>query len=487
MNPDHRCPVSSLRSRTQDMRGVERKRRWVGVALLTLLPACASAPPASPLDPAITAHHFMDRTLSDARLLSQAAPCTGDCAWSLDRLTLAAWSFDPSLAEARAALARVEAESMQSRQRPNPTLSVGSEYNRDAASGTSPWLLSAALEFTIETAGKRGIRGDIVEAAVEEQRIALASQAGTVRQRVRQARLDLARTAADAELTSRDRTLQEERAELLRHRLQQGALARPESYRGERDAVMAQAEYDRRHAAEAQAHAALAAALSVPPRALEGVALTPLPAFDANDPLWTAAALRTLGVDNRLDLAQALAAYRRADAGLRLEIAKRTPDITIGPGLIFDQGDHKFSLATTLIAPLLDRNRHNIAVASAARDEAAAHVVSVQTAAFAEIESARVRLSSAVETLRVLDAKRQRAQDDLGQVRRRLQAGAIDRVEWIDAQSLDLQYQRQRADAQAEVYAAIGQLETAVQRPLWPASQLQFEHAAHEDAQRMSR
>jgi outer membrane protein, heavy metal efflux system len=463
---------------------IERKRRWVGIALLTLLSACASAPPALPLYPAITAKQFMDRTLGDARLLSHAEPCTGACAWSLDRLTLAAWSFDPSLSEARAALARVEAESTQARQRPNPTLSLGSEYNRDAASGASPWLLSAALEFTIETAGKRGIRGDIAAAAVEEQQIAWAAQAGTVRQRVRQARLDLARAGADAELALRDRTLQQERAELLRHRLQQGALARPESYRGERDALMAQTEYDRRHAAEAQAHAAFAAALSVPARALEGVVLAPVPAFDANDPMWAAAALRTLGVDNRLDLTQALAAYRRAEAGLRLEIAKRTPDITIGPGLIFDQGDHKFSLATMLIAPLLDRNRHNIAVASAARDEAAAHVVSVQTAAFAEIESARVRLSSAVDHLRALDAQRQRAQDDLGQVRRRLQAGAIDRVEWIDAQSLDLQYQRQQADAQAEVYAAVGQLEAAVQRPLWPASELRFEPVESADAQR---
>lgn len=458
--------------------GLNKRDAWTRVylsAIIVLVTACASTPPPTDLDPATSALQFQERHLDDAALLAQAdgtPPCAPHCSWDLDRLTLVAWSNDPGLTEARAALARVMAEVDQANQRPNPALNLGSEYNRDGGSGTSPWLWSAALEFTFETAGKRQIRVEGAKAGVEEQLWAYALQVCAVRQRLREARLDLARREQEATFAARIATVQKERRELLLRRVDIGALARPEIYQAEREAANAVAEQLRADAELRQARIALASALSVPVTALDGVTLPPLPAFESNAPAFSPQYLRESGVENRADLARTLAAYRRADAALRLEVAKRTPDIAIGPGLIFDQGDHKFSLSTNLIAPLLDQNQHSVAIAIAARDEAAAHFVKLQTEAFGEIEAARSRLIAALDTYRDWGTRRERDEESMRQTHSRFKAGAIDRLELLDQELLVLQAEQLRVDAAAEVYAAFAQVESAVQRPVWPESRL---------------
>lgn len=444
----------------------------LGVALLA---ACATVPQPSVLDPDTSARQFQERRLVDATLLAKAdavTPCAPDCTWNLDRLTLVAWSNDPGLAEARAALARAEAEANLAQLRPNPNLNLGSEYNRDARSGNSPWLLSAALEFTFETAGKRQLRVEGARAAISEQLWAYAAQAGDVRQRLRQARLDLNRREQEAALTARLAAAHQKRSEFLRRRVEQGALARPEGYQAERDAVSAAADKLHSDAGLKQARAALAAALAVPVTALDAVTLPELPLFEQDAESLTLQHVQVLGVDNRPDLARALDSYRRADTALRLEVAKRTPDIVIGPGLLFDEGDHKFSLGTNLIAPIFDQNQHGIAMALAARDEAAAHFVKLQTEAFGDIETARTRLVAATENYRVLNARRERDREAGRQLQARLQAGAIDRLELLDAELLALQAERLRIDALTEIYTAFAQMERAVGRPVWPPSSL---------------
>ena len=63
-----------------------------------------------------------------------------------------------------------------------------------------------------------------------------------------------------------------------------------------------------------------------------------------------------------------------------LELARQYPDLHVGTGYTFDQGQNKWALGLSIDLPLLDQNQGPIAEAEAARDEAAARFVAIQAA-----------------------------------------------------------------------------------------------------------
>ena len=149
-------------------------RSAVPLFLLAAFAGCASYAP-RPLSPQATAAAFEARSLSDPRLakyvqahLPRTEPAALSSTWDLDKLTLAALYYHPDLGVARAQQNVAEAGVQVSRQRPNPILGFTPEYNFDAVSGMSPWILGWVLNFPIETAGRRSDR----ETLANDQRAA---------------------------------------------------------------------------------------------------------------------------------------------------------------------------------------------------------------------------------------------------------------------------------------------------------------------------
>ncbi|MGZ5454567.1 MAG: hypothetical protein ACXW2R_10375 [Candidatus Aminicenantales bacterium] len=80
-------------------------------------------------------------------------------AWDLKSLTLAALYYHPDMDIARARWGVARGGRITAGERPNPTLSPSVGYNTTSpTSEVTPWIPEVALELTIETAGKRGIR-----------------------------------------------------------------------------------------------------------------------------------------------------------------------------------------------------------------------------------------------------------------------------------------------------------------------------------------
>ena len=75
---------------------------------------------------------------------------------------------------------------------------------------------------------------------------------------------------------------------------------------------------------------------------------------------------------NRLDVRRALAQYAAAEADLQLEIAKQYPDLQIGPGYTYEEGNSFFTLGLSATLPVFNRNQGPIAEAEARRRQAAA-------------------------------------------------------------------------------------------------------------------
>ncbi len=104
---------------------------------------------------------------------------------------------------------------------------------------------------------------------------------------------------------------------------------------------------------------------------------------------------RLLEHSPRLLLAQA--AYEVAEQQLHLEIRKQFPDVTIGPGYGFEEGQSRLGFGLGLPIPLWNRNRQAVAVAAATRDAARARAEAEYEAAISELARAEARLAAAEE------------------------------------------------------------------------------------------
>ena len=216
-----------------------------------------------------------------------------------------------------------------------------------------------------------------------------------------------------------------------------------------------------------QSRLALAAALGVPASAVEGLTLA-WPALDSPPPADTFAptTMQRTALLNRLDLQRTLVEYDAAEGALRLEVAKQYPDIRLGPGYVFEEGDNKFLIGFSVTLPVLDRNAGPIAEAEARRREAGAVFLALQAKVIAEAEDALARYRSALAEL----AEADQALALLGQresaVRRELEIGESDRVALVGIQLQRVVGTRARLAALRKALTALGALENAVERPL---------------------
>jgi len=169
---------------------------------------------------------------------------------------------------------------------------------------------------------------------------------------------------------------------------------------------------------------------------------------------------------NRADILAGLAEYATSEATLQLEIARQYPDIHLGPGYEYDQGDNKWSLGLSVMLPVFNRNQGAIAEAEARRAESAARFNALQASVFAEIDLALVGYRAAglkkeIGNSIFLDLQRQE------QISRDMfKAGEISRSELT---GLQLQFSAAalaRQDALSNAARAAGQLEDALQIPL---------------------
>src|SRR5262245_10650634 len=248
-----------------------------GAVALAAATSCRRFQPA-PLSPADSASALESRSLDDAevralfeRVLPGGAPRWPIEKWNLGTLTVAALYYHPSLAVARAQWRVAEAGIATAGARPNPTLSITPQYVANAAMGMPMWDITSALDWPIETAGKRGRRIERAEQLATSARLSLDTAAWKVRANLRAQLLDFVAARARVELLMRELDAQHDVVTLLEQRVQAGAVSvaivAPERLAElQRVADLAEAERQKR-----EAQVRLATAVGVPVRALEGL------------------------------------------------------------------------------------------------------------------------------------------------------------------------------------------------------------------------
>ena len=370
------------------------------VLALAVLPAVACARyqryESAPLDPERQAAVYAERRLDDpelAHFLAEHGAPSPDSGLSPTALAFVALYFRTDLAEARASLRASRAGEITAGTRPFPSATATMERASSPGGGnSSPWTVSLTTGLTFETGGKRAARLARARAFTLASGLRLDATAWRLAQDARQAAvtsLGTDRDLADAEAeVAALRTV----LELLRARYAEGRVSLADIAQAETDVQTAVVARVQTRRARTDARVALARSLGVPLRHVERVPLReePRSACDLSDSIGVdsaAARLASIALRQRYEVGATLADYAVADANLRLQVAQQYPDLTIGPGIVWDQGITRWLLSVGSSAIPLNRNRGPIAEAEARRAVQAVRVALVEDTVLAQVDS----------------------------------------------------------------------------------------------------
>jgi outer membrane protein TolC len=332
--------------------------------------------------------------------------------WTPDRLIHAAIAMHPDLDVARANLDAARAALLTASQRPNPTANVSVEH---------PWVTTLSLDIPIETNGKRGVR------VAQAQALSIAAAADVdqaiwnVRTRVATAIADLGEARQLMELRREELRLREEIVAMLERRLAAGEAAQPDVTRVRADERSSRLALRDDEGRAAEREAALAAAIGIPRDALPPIDFTFADRVAAEN-------ARVHALTARPDVLAALARYDAAEQALRLEVRKQFPDITIGPGIGWDQGHFKWVVSASAELPIFNRHEGPIAEADARRSIAAAELLALQARILGDLERAMAAEASARTRVAEADRLVHEKESLVTTSRKQFAAGEIDRL-----------------------------------------------------------
>jgi outer membrane protein, heavy metal efflux system len=429
---------------------------------------------ALPIDPVKEQTQFESRRLSDAALGDFVRRQTGSKqadAWPPSRLTLPllvliAEYGSPDLRAARAQVNFAKTAILTARQRINPSFAGDGGYSRQPG---APATYSASLDFTIETAGKRGYRILEAQQAAASAELAFSEADWQLRSRVRQAFVSYGFAVKKLNVLSQERSVRTSVEEIFAKRLSVGEAARQDldTVRAERvliDLALHQAKGD-----VSQSEALLASTVGLPAAALRGQTID-VSSLDTPPQEESLALLNVqrAGLLHRADVQRTLADYAAADAALRLEIARQYPDVHLGPTYALQEGFVQYTLGIGLNSlPVFHHNQGPIAEAEARRKLLEAKFKVIQTQAIGQMEQSLRRYRAAYAEWRNADQAFWAVQRNRqAAVETAFKAGQADRLELENATLLTIGATRVRQDALLRTQAALGALEDAVQQSL---------------------
>jgi outer membrane protein TolC len=218
-------------------------------------------------------------------------------------------------------------------------------------------------------------------------------------------------------------------------------------------------------ARQQRAQGELAAALGLPLDVAERMKLR----FDADAVPHTdmdATALRRLALRNRLDVHRKLLEFGAADAEVKAAVAAQNPDITLGPGYTWDQGDNIWSLAIGMSLPPAAQARASIREAQARRELAAEQFAATQADAISFMERAGAQYQLARQRMTGAEHQLVLQREQESRIGRQFDTGTADRMQRIAAHIDTLASEAIFQAAAVELRNAVARLEDAVQRPL---------------------
>lgn len=247
----------------------------LAVALTALLTGCVHYRPRV-LSPPALEDSFRSRSLTDPGLVeflrgNDAAKSTWPPAEvDVRTLALVGYYFNPDLAVARERLITSEAGVRVAGLRPSPSIGFEGGYNRNPETHA---LYSILPSFTIETAGKRGLRILQAQQQTEAARAAFMESGWIVRSRIRAAVYNYLLADRRQKLLEEEVTIRSEIVDIYEKRVTAGEAPRPELDIYRVDLVTARSSLGAALGEAAQMRIAVANASGLPGTSLESIAI----------------------------------------------------------------------------------------------------------------------------------------------------------------------------------------------------------------------
>lgn len=366
--------------------------RWMMLAPWLLLAGCAGSGDVPPSPAPMKAEDYLARRLDDPKLLAFIRHASGqdkEVVWNFAALYWASLYYNPALEEAKAFVNVAQGAEVTAGASPNPTINFSPSY--DNSTTPSVWLLGLGLNIPIETNGKRELRLEGASKQTESARYQLVGKAWDIRAQLLLALADMDIARETIARTEQLLATQSAMVAEYEKRISQGQMATANASQAQVNYQQTMLQLEQAKTDQQQAIVRLAGAIGVPVEAVKAVNIdAALPAIAMQ------AAPRENVLKQHPALLSALADYRAAHALLKLEVAKRIPDIDLGPGYEWnsEQGG-KFTLGLSFVLPVANDNEGPIQEASAKETLAAKHVEVVQAAIINQMEQAQAAYVSA--------------------------------------------------------------------------------------------
>jgi cobalt-zinc-cadmium efflux system outer membrane protein len=443
-------------------------RAFALAALVAVLAACATYTPA-PIDTAQIVDAFAARRLDAPALqaaVQRVAPQAAE-SWPLhewDRATLLAVALaeNGSLAVARAEIEAALAAEISAGEKPNSTLGLQSEYAR---SEPDHWLYGISFDFLLRRRGDLDAR--LAKLGTSGANSQLMERTWSVRHALIGALSDRENARRRLDVLTRLANAQDRLVAFQQKRVDAGEDSPSDLNAALGTRIDIEQQQAQARADTVAAEAAVATALGVPPAALDGVAIAwpewgdPPPC--ATDDLETA---REQALLSRADLAVAINDYARAETKLERAVARQYPQIDLKPGYYWDHGIAKWPFDVDFSLPLFNRNRGEIAEATAAREVAAQRMLALQAGIYGEIEAGARAENVARENVEVAKRRDETMRQQVKHADVALGLGASDRMQRTSVEILALRATLEIVQAQAQNQAARNALEDALHAPL---------------------
>ncbi|MDE3017344.1 MAG: TolC family protein [Pseudomonadota bacterium] len=448
-------------------------KKYYGLAssLLTLLLVGCALPEPPTHDELRSSGQFAARNLDDPALRmfiegnTQAPVKTWPPRrWSFNQLNLAAFYYHPDLDVARAQWQVAKAGEITAGQIPNPSGGPGIGYDK-----TQPYPLLIPFNFSIpiETADKRQLR---VEGTQDRSKAAgynIIATAWTVRNRLANALINDYAAMESVALYRKQEALQKPVVDIFEQRSAAGqslSLNASQTLVAYQQTLLSEKNAEQR---QVEAEVNLASALGVPVSAVKHVRIAwdDITAEDKNDALASRSYAEALR--NNVQLKAALAEYVAAHAALKLELAKRIPDIDIGPAYSTSKSGDIYTIGISMTLPIFNDNEGPIAEAVARRKEAAERFNALQAKIIGSIERAWAGYKAAFSTLKTADQLLAAQQAKAKQLASQVDDSAVSKLPMLLAQSEIETAAIARLNTQVQWLKAKAALEYALEQPLF--------------------
>lgn len=427
---------------------------------------------ARPVSPSQSASAFEQRTLDSLKLekyietnLHKKITLWPPKTWDFNMLEMAAAYYNPALDVARAKWGVASAAVITAGEIPNPGVSVLGQHHSSIPGGISPWTWGLSLDIPVQTAGKRGYRIRRAQQLSEAARLNITEAEWQIRSGLRKSLLDLYAAANRGNYLQSQLESQQKIVNMFEARLTSGESSQFEVTQSRLALDKIRLLLANNAGQKARARSELAVALGLPAKALNGINIS----FNIFRQLPQPINLKSIkqkALTGRADMLAALQQYAAAQSELQLQIARQYPDIHIGPGYEWDQGDNKWTLGLSISLPIFNRNQGPIAEAKARRKESAASFLALQAGVTGQIDREEAAYALSLDTLKTAGNIVSGEQTGMRAAKDRFASGDTSSLELEQVKMELARAQLAQFEAVISAQAELGKLEDAVQQPL---------------------